>query len=207
MSTRLVMRHVDALAHPFELAHMHNNMHAYFMQLAASCSTHIFIKEQRHIARCKRTQRKNSIRLGPPFPDCKLLAGAQHAPFLLHSLLITLLCNLHRFLVARNLMDQRQQRAQPRQRRGTRTAHAQFLRAIGITDGGGALLSSATTATQCGDRHRLEQGLAGAARPETARGARADAGKARTKRRRREARARGREAAEAAGSEAAAGEQ
>ena len=28
MSTRLVMRHVDALAHPFELAHMHNNMHA-----------------------------------------------------------------------------------------------------------------------------------------------------------------------------------
>ena len=110
-------------------------------------------------------------------------------------------------LVARNLMDQRQQRAQPRQRRGTRTAHAQLLRAIGITDGGGALLSSATTATQCGDRHRLERGLAGAARSETARGARADAGKARTKRRRREARARGREAAEAAGSEAAAGEQ
>ena len=28
MSTRLVLRHVDALAHPFELAHMHNNMHA-----------------------------------------------------------------------------------------------------------------------------------------------------------------------------------
>ena len=81
-------------------------------------------------------------------PDCELLAGAQHAPFLLHSLLITLLCNLHRFLVARNLMDRRQQRAQPRQRRGTRKARAQLLRAICITGGGGALLSSTTAATQ-----------------------------------------------------------
>jgi hypothetical protein len=70
MPMRLVPRHVDAPAHPFEafeVKHMHNTMHLHFLRLATGCSIHNLIKEQRQFACCERALRKNRIRFAPPF--------------------------------------------------------------------------------------------------------------------------------------------
>ena len=148
MSMRLVSRHANALVHPSELAHMHNNIHLYFIRLATNCSTHIFIIAECHLARCKREQCKNATRLAPPCSDCKMLATALHMLHcLLHSMPTTFLCNLHRFVIARFLTHWRKGREQPARRHSKRKADAQPRDEGSNTGGGGASRCAATTAT------------------------------------------------------------
>jgi hypothetical protein len=84
LSMWLVSRRVDALSHSFKLANVHNNMHLFF---------HTLIWNQSATWPCS-SRSNGSLRAASAidaqmphaprvlFPDCEMLAAAQHAPLL-----------------------------------------------------------------------------------------------------------------------------